>query len=118
MNLLTEAMNGLGAAVLPVVAALLLEELTYGGLVRLLVAPWPGSGRRGERGDRSSSLGCKRGERGDGSSSLGCKRGERGDAQRTTTLSLRRKLRRRIEANKFNKLDKLNKLNEQKGEGQ
>jgi hypothetical protein len=25
------------------VAALLLEELTYGGLVRLLLAPWPGS---------------------------------------------------------------------------
>jgi hypothetical protein len=103
MNLLTEAMNGLGAAVLPVVAALLLEELTYGGLVRLLVAPWPGTGRRGAPGD--------------GSSSLGCKRGERGDAQRAATLSLRRKLRRRIEANKFNKLDTLNKLNEQKGEG-
>jgi hypothetical protein len=41
MNLLTEAMDGLGAALLPVVAALLLEELTYGGLVRLLLAPWP-----------------------------------------------------------------------------
>jgi hypothetical protein len=49
MNLLTEAINGLGAAVLPVVAALLLEELTYGGLVRLLLAPWPGTGKRGER---------------------------------------------------------------------
>jgi len=51
MNLLTEAMNGRGAAVLPVVAALLLEELTYGGLVRLLVAPWPGTEKRGERND-------------------------------------------------------------------
>ncbi|MGD0904810.1 MAG: hypothetical protein ABR924_17880 [Terracidiphilus sp.] len=51
MNLLTEAMNGLGAAVLPVVAALLLEELTYGGLVRLLVAPWPGSEKQRERGN-------------------------------------------------------------------
>lgn len=51
MNLLMEAMNGLGAAVLPVVAALLLEELTYGGLVRLLVAPWPGTEKRGERGN-------------------------------------------------------------------
>jgi hypothetical protein len=118
MNLLTEAMNGLGAAVLPVVAALLLEELTYGGLVRLLVAPWPGTGRRGAPSDGSSSLGCKRGAPSDGSSSLGCKRGERGDAQRAATLSLRRKLRRRIEANKFNKLDTLNKLNKQKGEGQ
>ncbi|MGA9673125.1 MAG: hypothetical protein WBQ94_28255 [Terracidiphilus sp.] len=45
MNILTEAMSCLGALLLPVVAALLLEELTYGGLVRLLVAPWPGNGR-------------------------------------------------------------------------
>jgi hypothetical protein len=39
MNLLTEAMGGLGAALLPVAAGLLLEELTLGGLVRLLMAP-------------------------------------------------------------------------------
>jgi hypothetical protein len=45
MNLLTEAMNGLGAVLLPVVAGLLLEELTFGGLVRLLIAPWPGTGK-------------------------------------------------------------------------
>ena len=32
---------------LPIVAGLLLEELTFGGLVRLLLAPWPGI-RRGE----------------------------------------------------------------------
>jgi hypothetical protein len=49
MNLLTEAMCGLGAALLPFVAALLFEELTCGGLVRLLVAPWPGSGKFKER---------------------------------------------------------------------
>jgi hypothetical protein len=48
MNLLTDAMSCLGAVLLPVVAALLLEELTYGGLVRLLIAPWPGSGKRRE----------------------------------------------------------------------
>jgi len=48
MNLFTDAMSCLGAVLLPVVAALLLEELTYGGLVRLLVAPWPGAGRRQE----------------------------------------------------------------------
>ena len=48
MNLLTEAMNGLGAALLPVVAALLLEELTFGGLVRLLLAPRPKTGKRNE----------------------------------------------------------------------
>jgi hypothetical protein len=49
MNLLTEAASGLGAVLLPVVAGLLLEELTFGGLVRLLMAPWPGTGKRGER---------------------------------------------------------------------
>jgi DNA-binding transcriptional LysR family regulator len=43
MNLLTEALAGLGAALLPLVAALLFEELTFGGLVRLLIAPWPGN---------------------------------------------------------------------------
>jgi hypothetical protein len=41
MSLLIDAMGGLGAALLPVVAGLLLEELTLGGLVRLLIAPWP-----------------------------------------------------------------------------
>ena len=50
MNLLMEAMNGLGAALLPVAAGLLLEELTFGGLVRLLLAPWPGTGRNKEHG--------------------------------------------------------------------
>jgi len=49
MHLLTEAMSRLGAALLPVVAALLFEELTYGGLVRLLLTPWPGTRKRGER---------------------------------------------------------------------
>ena len=48
MKLLTEAMNGLGAALLPMVAALLLEELTFGGLVRLLMTPRPGTGKLGE----------------------------------------------------------------------
>ena len=49
MKLLSEAMNGLGAALLPVVAGLLLEELTFGGLVRLLMAPRPGAGKQMER---------------------------------------------------------------------
>lgn len=56
MNLLMEAMSGLGAVMLPVAAGLLFEELTYGGLVRLLLAPRPGTGRLTERnhkeGDR------------------------------------------------------------------
>ncbi len=41
MSLLDEAANGLGAALLPIVTGLLFEELTFGGLVRLLIAPWP-----------------------------------------------------------------------------
>ena len=49
MNLLADALNGLGAALLPVVAALLFGELTFGGLVRLLLAPWPKTGKCGER---------------------------------------------------------------------
>jgi hypothetical protein len=49
MNLLMEATRALGAALLPVVAGLLLEELTFGGLVRLLIAPWPGTRRNAER---------------------------------------------------------------------
>jgi len=49
MNLLNETMNGLGAALLPVAAGLLFEELTFGGLVRLLLAPRPETRRRIER---------------------------------------------------------------------
>jgi hypothetical protein len=60
MNLLGEAMSGLGAALLPVAAALLFEELTFGGLVRLLLAPWPGA-KHGARGGRSSQA-CGRKE--------------------------------------------------------
>lgn len=46
--MIADAMNGLGAVLLPVAAGLLLEELTLGGLVRLLLAPWPGTGRHKE----------------------------------------------------------------------
>jgi hypothetical protein len=49
MTLLDEAAHGLGAALLPVVTGLLLEELTFGGLVRLLIAPWPKTKRTPER---------------------------------------------------------------------
>jgi hypothetical protein len=49
MSVVADAMSGLGAALLPVVAALLFEELTFGGLVRLLIAPWPGAGKDGAR---------------------------------------------------------------------
>ncbi|WP_109487424.1 hypothetical protein [Occallatibacter savannae] len=47
MSVLADAMSGMGAALLPVAAALLFEELTFGGLVRLLLAPRPGSRRDG-----------------------------------------------------------------------
>ena len=62
MKLLADAMSGLGTALLPVMAALLFEELTFGGLVRLLIAPWPGSGRRGAHRAGKSALRCGRGE--------------------------------------------------------
>lgn len=55
MKLLTEVMNGLGAVLLQVVALLALEELTFGGLVRLMMAPRPGAGRRGVPCGESSS---------------------------------------------------------------
>ena len=57
MNLLIEAMSVLGAAMLPLVAALLLEELTFGGLVRLLIAPWPEKRNSSERKHKDG--GCK-----------------------------------------------------------
>ena len=50
MSLLADAMSGMGAALLPVAAALLFEELTFGGLVRLLIAPWPGARKHGAAG--------------------------------------------------------------------
>lgn len=50
MGLLADAMSGLGGALLPVAAALLFEELTFGGLVRLLLAPWPGTRKHGAAG--------------------------------------------------------------------
>jgi len=56
MTLFDEAANGLGSVLLSVVALLLFEELTFGGLVRLLIAPWPKSRKQEERkhleGDR------------------------------------------------------------------
>jgi len=48
MDLLAQALSGLGAVLLPVAAALLFEELTIGGLVRLLLAPRPETTKRAE----------------------------------------------------------------------
>jgi hypothetical protein len=58
MILLAEAITRLGAILLPVAAALLLEELTCGGLVRLLVAPWPGSRNKVERNNQKGEGKC------------------------------------------------------------
>ena len=57
------AWNGLGMVLLPVAAGLLLEELTFGGLVRLLLAPRPGTGRCGTPREGHSTSGRGRGER-------------------------------------------------------
>jgi len=62
MILLSGALNVLSVVLLPVASALLLEELTYGGLVRLLVAPKPGSGKGEKPGGRTSPQGQRRGE--------------------------------------------------------
>ncbi len=60
MNLLAEAMNGLGAVLLQVVGLLLFEELTLGGLVRLLLAPRPETGRRKGQDNRKDGRRCLR----------------------------------------------------------
>ncbi len=59
MNLLAEVVGGLGGVLLPVAAGLLLEELTLGGLVRLMLAPRPGAGKRREHTNKQT----KRGDR-------------------------------------------------------
>jgi hypothetical protein len=48
MIVLSEAVNVLSVVLLPAASALLLEELTYGGLVRLLLAPKPEPGKHKE----------------------------------------------------------------------
>ncbi|MGB7265237.1 MAG: hypothetical protein WBC92_06965 [Terracidiphilus sp.] len=58
MNLLAHAISGFEAVLLPVAAALLLEELTYGGLVRLLLAPRPETGKPNEPNYRSGGRKC------------------------------------------------------------
>ena len=41
MSILASALSDMGSALLPLASVLLLEELTYGGLVRLLLRPKP-----------------------------------------------------------------------------
>ena len=54
MNLPAEAMDALGAALLPVAAGLLFEELTFGGLVRLMLTQRPKTRKRARTEGRSS----------------------------------------------------------------
>ncbi len=46
MRMLLEAMHAMGAVLLQIAVGLLVEELMFGGLVRLIFAPWPGTGKR------------------------------------------------------------------------
>jgi len=48
MNQLAHSISRFWAVLLPMVSALLLEELTFGGLVRLLLAPRPETGEHSE----------------------------------------------------------------------
>jgi len=58
MNLLARAISDVQAAFLPVAAALLLEELTYGGLVRLLLAPRPKTAKQEGPNHRNGGEKC------------------------------------------------------------
>ncbi|HLY42367.1 MAG TPA: hypothetical protein VKR52_14230 [Terracidiphilus sp.] len=56
MILLDDSVAGFGSLLLPVAAGLLLEELTLGGLARLLLAPWWGTGKRRNRSAKHDNL--------------------------------------------------------------
>jgi hypothetical protein len=49
MDTAMKAMHAIGRALLPVAVGLLFEELTLGGLVRLILAPWPRTAKNRER---------------------------------------------------------------------
>lgn len=53
MSFLANTVTGFGSVLLPLASALLLEELTYGGLVRLLLRPKPVPSRRTNTGNQS-----------------------------------------------------------------
>ena len=48
MHLLAEAFHALGAVLLQLAVLLLFEELTFAGLVRLILAPRPSTGKSKE----------------------------------------------------------------------
>jgi hypothetical protein len=55
MSFLARTISDMQVALLPVAAALLLEEMTYGGLVRLLLAPRTDTGKRKGPGPTNAS---------------------------------------------------------------
>jgi hypothetical protein len=58
MNVLADALTAVGAVLLPVAAVLLFEELTLGGLVRLLLAPRPETRKQDEPKNRNGGRKC------------------------------------------------------------
>jgi hypothetical protein len=58
MQWLMETWGGIGVVLLPVAAGLLLEELTFGGLVRLMLAPRPGTRKQKEPTYRKGGARC------------------------------------------------------------
>jgi hypothetical protein len=58
MNLLDRAIADVGTVLLPLAAALLFEELTLGGLVRLLLAPRPQTSKPKETHHRNGGGKC------------------------------------------------------------
>jgi hypothetical protein len=58
MQWLMETWGGIGVVLLPVAAGLLLEELTFGGLVRLMLAPRPGTRKQKEPTYRKGGVRC------------------------------------------------------------
>ena len=50
----------LSAVLFPVITGLLLEELTFGGLVRLLLAPWPANRKRAHQRSGEGGGKCSR----------------------------------------------------------
>ncbi|MGB8260860.1 MAG: hypothetical protein WCE75_10940 [Terracidiphilus sp.] len=60
MNPFAQVLHHLGAALLPLAVGLLFEELTFGGLVRLILAPWPRTGKQNERNHPRGGTPCSR----------------------------------------------------------
>jgi hypothetical protein len=60
MTLLASVLDVARVALLPLASALLLEELTYGGLVRLLLAPKPEASKLTEPNHQAGGGKCSR----------------------------------------------------------